>query len=84
MRAGGAPVAATIGHWDLTDIADHFEKMIHSYGILRTLEFEAEYQAWQRQMDIKLGFATAATLAVDNASEEGTPWAHASSAARRL
>ena len=66
VRTGGAPVAGTIEHWELTDIADRFERMMHRHGILMTPAAEAEYEAWQRQMDIQLGYVPAATLAVDN------------------
>ena len=67
VRTGGAPVAGTIEHWELTDIAEYFEKILRDtctittpeldaafamIGAARTeAEEEAAYEAWGRACD---------------------------------
>ena len=75
VRAGGEPVAATIEHWELTNIADYFEKVLRDTCTLMTPELdaayamisaacteaeeEAAYEAWGRACDNANAMTTA-------------------------
>ena len=51
VQAGGTPVAATIEHWELTDIADRVERTLREISFISTPEQDAA-------MDLMLAAST--------------------------